>query len=229
VCGSLRTSYGQSGKRPVTHDCSQDTNRDTLGQMRRIGYRGVLPIVALLVYASLIWLGCPYIQLDRQAAPAKSATSPDGEPAWDIHCLWTTMPIPEQLAVGLNLPAAIAAFVLGPLRNRMHLVCREAEYFDHAAMGLFVPILWCFVGLQIDKIGSSRFRRNTRLRRFFAFAVVFILSTAAVLVSASFFLGPPEFLVMRMCALGWLVFGSCAFVPIRKALAMTFRFMSNRV
>ncbi len=190
--------------------------------MRRIGYRRMFPFVALLLYAGLIWFGCPYIWLDRHLAGAKPTTSTDTEPEWDLHCLWTTMPISEQLANGLNLPAVLAASVLEPLRDRMHLVCREAEYFGHAATGLFVPLLWYIVGWQIDKRGSPRIRRRTRLRKLLVYAGILIVLVAAVLVTASFFLTPGEFLVMRVSALGWVCLGACAlFVRVRRAHAVS--------
>jgi hypothetical protein len=123
------------------------------------------------------------------------------------------MPVSEQLAAGLNLPAGTAASVLEPLRNRLHLVCREGEYFDHAATGLFVPVLWYFVGWLIDKRETSRFRRHTRLRKILGLTGALIFSLGAGLVIASFFRSPfMEFLVMRVSVLAWMGFGIFAYL-----------------
>jgi hypothetical protein len=155
---------------------------------------------------SSIWCGCPYIQLAR--ASAHAGPRREGTLGWNRRCIDFAAPTAEQLADGLNAPAFVAAAFLDPLRSRMHLGCAEFHYSGHAATALCVPLLWYFIGRLIDNSDSARLRRYTRARKFWAYLAVFLLSAAAALVVASFFLASAlEFLVVRVCMLGWIAAG----------------------
>jgi len=117
-------------------------------------------------------------------------------------------PAAEQLACGLNAPAMVAASLFDPLINRMHPTCRQSEYFDHAVIGLFVPFLWYFIGRLADNGDSARFRSCIRAHKVWACLGVFVLSAFATLIGASFFLTSPlDYLVLRVCMLGWIGLG----------------------
>jgi len=174
--------------------------------MKRMGYRRTLPLVAFGTYAALIWFGCPYIRLAGESAHA--APRGEGTLGWNPSCMDFVPPAAEQLAYGLNAPAMVAAPLFDPLINRMHPTCRQSEYFDHAVIGLFVPFLWYFIGRLADNGDSARFRSCIRAHKVWACLGVFVLSAFATLIGASFFLTSPlDYLVLRVCMLGWIGLG----------------------
>jgi hypothetical protein len=134
--------------------------------MKRMGYRRTLPLVAFGTYAALIWFGCPYIRLAGESAHA--APRGEGTLGWNPSCMDFVPPAAEQLAYGLNAPAMVAAPLFDPLINRMHPTCRQTEYFEYAATGLFVLFLWYFIGRLAGNRDSARFSSYTRAHKVWA-------------------------------------------------------------
>src|SRR5690242_1806739 len=79
-----------------------------------IPWRKVLPLAQLAAYMLLVWYGCwyrPTWERWFQAKPPQPSESVGFYPTW----IDGIEPVPEQLAVGLNLPAvAFAAVSLIP-------------------------------------------------------------------------------------------------------------------
>ena len=135
-----------------------------------------------------------------------------------VDCICWAPRTADNLAGGFNLPAMVAAefLVEAPIGRRLHLGCRENEYFDHVAVGMFVPFLWYLVGRLIDNKYFTRSRNSTWLAKFLACVVMLVLLIAGAFLAKSLFVlphsGPPVFIIV--CMLGWIGFGIAVLLPI---------------
>jgi hypothetical protein len=106
------------------------------------------------VYLALTVLGCPYIQdaiqrIQLEHHAQKSQATEAGSVGWDPSCIDAAMSLSEQAAMGINFPATLTSVVFLPVTRVFHLECRRADYFEHASILLFVPILWYWRPKQI--------------------------------------------------------------------------------
>jgi hypothetical protein len=180
--------------------------------MRRIAYQVALPPVQLAVYLLLIWYGCYYRpvwqdRFERWIAP--HAPVGDGwEPTW----ICGVPPVPEQLAEGINAPAAlVGALALAPIASAFRSAFREGasrELASHTATALFVPLLWYLIGRRLDR---RRIVRNppTVVGKVATVTGFVMAALAAVLIVVSLILRFRfgELLVGRLLILAWAIGG----------------------
>jgi len=166
--------------------------------MRQLGLRRILPLAALAIYAALVWFGCPHVDLLRHGNPNDCAGVP-----------WSGA---DELAYGLNLPAAMAWDQLDPLIARLSVSCAAAAVFKHAGTALFVPLLWFLVGWRIERWKEFRTRPYTFAGKVAACFIVFLLTAIGGLVPVGFIMASVSYPVFSCCMFAWPAFGVAATV-----------------
>ncbi len=178
--------------------------------MRRVRYRRVLPIVQTGLFALLTWAACPYAQMAFERTVSRWTPKPpaSGTVGWDAACRDFSPPFLEQIAIGLNAPAAILGeLITNPFMRLLRLDCAELDYFNHVREGLFIPVLWFIIGSWID------YRRDRQIRptpvNWFvlsvALAVLMALAVYWLIVVISY--GSLDRLVVYASVLAWLGVG----------------------
>ena len=161
--------------------------------MKRIGYRHLLPPFALVVYAALVWFGCPDVgQWRRGAVPECSMAG------------WSPA---DQAAYGLNLPAVVAWSLVDPLvQPRERWTCVRGALIQHFGTGLLAPVLWYLVGRRVDRWNELRTRPYGRGGRIAARVGVSALAAACLIVVGVVLIGVGD-MTYGLFQLAWALFG----------------------
>jgi hypothetical protein len=118
--------------------------------MRLSNWRTVLPVVQVATYVSLVWYGCwyrPTWQYWFHRWASRSTESTGFNPTW----IDGVESFPEQLAAGINFPAAlVAAISLLPFRDLLRTGA-SSELAMHLVTALYVPLVWYWVGKRLDE------------------------------------------------------------------------------
>ena len=162
-----------------------------ISMLRRIGFRRLLPVLNLVLYAASMCIG----NASESGQTRMSAAHAHGGEA-------DTIPTRVKIAVALNVPAVIAAFLLNAIAfhfqtNRVFLLAV-----------LFIPLLWYPVGKWFDRrVGWVR--RGKPKRTFIRDALLVVSGVLAILsvvvliqVIKRGYPGPPDTF--------WIGFGVCA-------------------
>jgi len=120
-------------------------------------------------------------------------------------------PCLEQLAIGLNAPAA---FVGGLFASSISWAAKEQlsgakqELLSHGFAAIVIPFLWLSVGKAIERRREDAPQRSSSWLRVSAIIALVFLCLVAVLVIVSFFLpgGQPLYL-LKILIFAWIVAG----------------------
>jgi hypothetical protein len=175
---------------------------------RPFEYRRTLPAAQTLAFVVLTVLGCPYIQDSIQRIrldyhPHKIQPSDAGSVSWEPSCIDAAMSLSEQAAMGINFPAMLFSIVFEPVARKFELECRKGDYFMHASILLFVPILWYWVGCLLDGkplVRSSLFYLNRTL----VWSLLVIVAGVTALAAIGFTL-IPELPLLQALVMAWLI------------------------
>jgi hypothetical protein len=120
--------------------------------MRRVPYQIILPVVQLALYLVLVWLGCYYrptwqAQFQHWIAPRPAADTVGWDPVW----IDGPPSLAEQIAFGINTPAALASsLVLVPFGSFLHNGASR-ELAAHTTTAILIPALGFFIGRRLER------------------------------------------------------------------------------
>ena len=144
----------------------------------------MLPLIQLFVYAALIWIGRPY------------RTTIGG-----------SLPFSEQLADGVNFPAACAGMILYPVVYGVRTSAAQ-ELTQHLITTAFVVILWFLIGKAVERRRMSERLLRSHLAR--ALMDLGLLGTAlfGALILTTFGYDITANVLFRLFALSWCAVGT---------------------
>lgn len=141
----------------------------------RLGFRHALPILLLLLYVILIAVSGEWQREPLPPEVARQLADMDLTPP---------PPLAMQIAVAVNLPAALPTIPIVLAENWLR--GGTSARLDYVVFGLFVPVLWYFVGRWVDRrvgLATRVTRSPSRIATIgFAFLVVVTIFAAAGLV-----------------------------------------------
>lgn len=127
----------------------------------------------------LIWYGCPY--RPTWTAWINPAAESGRWAALNLEEIdMAYLPVPEQIAIGLNFPPALMGELMDvPIyyATRAHLTGAERELISHALTAVMIPFFWVWV------IGTTTVRKRTRpkLPVFTKIAIIVAITFLALL------------------------------------------------
>lgn len=198
--------YQLGGVSPLSLRCGLAVKN--FGDVLRLnGWRVALPLVQLVASVSLIWYGCWYRPAWQHWV--EEWISPTSEPS-EVYFGWIDgiEPISEQIASGLNFPAAAAAALsLAPLVGWLNTgASRELAF--HFLTALYIPLLWYWIGKRIDRrreISAAPLSKRTR-----TLAVISISGLGFLGLLILLNLAIDQRYTTSILALLWVVFGITA-------------------
>jgi len=113
---------------------------------RSPGLRHFLPVVFTMLYAALIYVG----DRQEQTVRVSPAHYPD-DAASDEASFPAPPPLPMQLAVGINLPAVLAALPAVFVGEWLAPSSVERGSLGYVIIGMFVPLFWFGIGRRLDR------------------------------------------------------------------------------
>lgn len=125
--------------------------------MKRKGLRHVLPVVFTIVYVVLVYVGDRQDHsTSRSAHNSQAVPEPDDLNSETVEGVgWDPdphgPPASVQCAIGMNLPAVIAALPAILLAEKFSPERETSEHVGYLVGGLFVPALWFLVGRWFDR------------------------------------------------------------------------------
>jgi hypothetical protein len=151
--------------------------------MKKIPFRFVLPVVQFILFVTLTWFGCPYID-----SMISYLTAHEGNRGMISYEISFRPSVYKQIAVGLNFPVVIAGFVISiPIQKILESVVDQENSFhvlntgmareiiEHSISALLVPFLWFFAGRAIDRKGGPPRKVLSRWKRIAAYVVLIFL------------------------------------------------------
>ena len=182
--------------------------------MLRRRWLWLLPILQLLLFVSLIWIGCPY-------RPTWIAwiNPPSAENAGQMSGMGTIRmeyidaadgSLPEQVAQGLNVPAVLTggfiAETIDYFREKQ-LTGAESELLAHVLAALLIPFLWYFVIKRLAVKNKNRSQASVPMK-VIAIIGISILGLLALLVMFTFFISDTQpQIAAKILSLIWIVWG----------------------
>lgn len=171
--------------------------------MPRIAYRRILPITQFISYVLLIWYGCLYrptwqSQLEHWLNP-QSRVSDGWYPTW----IDGAPSLAEQVALGVNAPAILAAtLLLVPFDSLFHNGASK-ELAAHVLGAFSVLPLWYLIGRRLER--RTAMCRASLVVKVSTLILLAAASLVALLIAASLVIRSDEFLVARLLILVWAV------------------------
>ena len=173
--------------------------------MSRIKWRSVLPVVQLALYLMLVWYGCWYRPTWQQWFWNWISPHPEST-AW----AWIDgiESFPEQLAAGLNFPAAfLATLVLIPFEGKLNTGA-SIELTLHIVTVIFIPPLWYLVGKDLDARKKVKAVRGLEARKIIALTRLVSVALIGIFILAVYLIRGRS--TVNGLALAWIVYGVMA-------------------
>jgi len=165
----------------------------------KLGLRHILPVLLLPLYIILVVSG------ERQREPLTP-----NQAFWLANSdMLPPTPLATQLALAINLPAIAPDL---PIFAAIHFFggerLRQTQWVNYAVFGLFVPVLWYFVGSWVDRrVGLAPIvMRNPSYLAKAGFALLVVLAAFSVIVTV----GGRGNKTISTALLCWTVFGAIA-------------------
>ena len=170
--------------------------------MPRIAYSYILPISQFIIYVLLIWYGCLYrptwqSQLDHWLNPRPPVA--DG---WDATWIDGPPSLAEQVALGVNAPAVLAATLLLVPFDSLLPNGASKELAAHVLAAFSLLPLWYFVGRRLDR-RTAVLARASLVVRILTVSLLAAGSLVALLITASLLIRFGELVAARLLILVW--------------------------
>jgi hypothetical protein len=167
----------------------------------RLGLRHILPALLLPLYIILVVSG------ERQIGPLTP------EQRRELANMHMPTPLATELAIAINLPAIAPAL---PTFAAIYFFGGEpvmkTRWVDSAVFGLFVPVLWYFVGPWVDRrvgLAPIVMRNSSHLAKA-GFALLVVLAAFSIIVIVGGRGWNPHNKSISTALLCWTVFGAIA-------------------
>ncbi len=158
--------------------------------MSRTRWIWTISWLQLPIFILLIWHGCPY--RPTWVAWLKHATGSERTFGINLEEIdMAYLPIPEQIAMGLNFPPALVgqiAVIPAYYASRPHLTSAKMELISHIITAAIIPFFWFWA------IGATSVRKRTRSKlsvytKISIIVTMAILSLLAIVILMSIILG----------------------------------------
>ena len=133
---------------------------------------------------------------------------PDSHGTENWHPVWidAAPSTAEQIAFGLNSPAALSTLLLFPFDSSLRDGASK-ELAEHAVMVVFVPLFWFALGKRLDRRGYPSRIRPSLVMRLLVWVGLASVVVTAILILVAMVARIGEIVLGRILILVWATLG----------------------
>jgi hypothetical protein len=175
--------------------------------MRQMAYRKLLPVVQLALYLLLIWYGCPYRPMWQHRMQHWITQRPAFPGGWDLEWIDGSPSLAEQLALGINAPAAFGSMLMMIPFDSLLDDGASREFAMHTMVAFGIPVLWYLIGRRLE--GRTVVpARPSMIGRLLTVAGLAVSALVALLMFVALVAGFGEVPAARLLILLWAISGT---------------------
>jgi len=148
-------------------------------------WRFLLPPAQFALHWALLWYGCPYRPIWQRHLGIQFA-QPEDITSFDTGWISGPMSAAEQLAMGLNFPATLAAQLSLGFYPQVFQAGSSSDLAVHIATAIFLLPLWYWIGRRVDQ-GDMASNQLSAFKRGLMYVALIVLAMigAILLVNAA--------------------------------------------